>query len=134
MKESQTLLNQALTDEAIDITLSHARDELSRMLDEIYLPRAIPDRSDEDLNAIRCTMQVDGILPLLDHDLKLLMDAAAGSLCAALDHKLESISTFHRWTQEDPYASLTKIDDMLQKELRLPIFLMADRNVFASSI
>jgi hypothetical protein len=134
MQMSQTLLNEALNDEAIEIPRNHQLRELSRMTDAIYLYRALPDRSDQDYEEICRTMATDGILPLLDGNLRLLADAAAASLCAPLDHKLESVSPFHHWTRDDPYEAVAAIDAMLQKHFRIPVFPATGRWILASSI
>jgi hypothetical protein len=63
----------------------------------------------------------DGVLPLLDDDLRLLADAAA-------------ISLFHCWTRTDPYEVARSIDGILSKQLRLPIFVELGRSIIASSI
>jgi hypothetical protein len=47
-------------------------------------------------------MRDDGVLPLLDNNLDLLVDTAAASLCTPLHHELEAVTPFHQWSRSDP--------------------------------
>jgi hypothetical protein len=134
MQLSQEAITAVMEDEAIKISWDHGRDELERLIERIYPFRAIPDRSDEDFEEIISLMQSDGILPLLGNDLRLLADAAAASLCAPVDHNLDSISSFHMWTQEDPYSAVNEINFRLRKHFRLPVFAVSHRRLLGSLI
>lgn len=134
MQISQAALVEAMNDESIQIALNHARSELNRITDGIYLFRAIAERSDAEFEEIRNLMHENGLLPLLNNRLQLLSDAAAASLCASVDHNLDSISQFHKWSQSDAYSAISEIGLTLEKHLRLPVFAINNRQLFASGI
>jgi hypothetical protein len=133
MQMSQNFLSRALADEDLDFLRGNMHEDINGMTDAIYLDRANPG-THENFKEIRSKMEVDGLLPLLDHDLRLLADAAAASLCAPLNHKLESVRPFHSWTRDDPYDAVAAIDTILKKHLRPPIFPMNGRNILPGLI
>ena len=134
MEFSRSLVKQSLEDESFDIARDHARQELARLTDGIYLPRAIPGVSDKEFASVCQIMRDDGLLPLFDNNLDLLVDAAAASLCIPLHHKLESVTPFHQWSRSDPYDAVRAIDASLEKRLGLSPFPLLNTLIWVCGI
>ena len=134
LQMSNEILQSILNDGSIEVARDHARRELSRMIEGIYAPRALAWATDANFASIRKAMEHDGLLPLMNGDLRALADAAAISLCVPLGHLLESVSPFHSWSQEPPFAAASHINSILSEQSQFEPFLVLNSEVKASLI
>jgi hypothetical protein len=133
MQSSQALLTEAMEEERISIERGHVQRELKRLTEGVYGERALPCLSDEKAEEVRRLMTVDGFLPLLGGDLRLLADAAAASLCVSVHHKLESVSSFHNWTKSSPLEAVSEIASTLG-DWHIRSFAIDGRSILGSVI
>ena len=62
------------------------------------------------------------------------MDVAAASLCAALHYPLDSVSSFHRFEEEPPIASVREANTKLAAVLGTEPFWLEDDRVLMSLV
>ena len=131
---SQSLVKEALDDESVEVARNHARKESGRLIERVYLSRALAGVSKGDFwKVCRATRKV-GFLSIFEQDLRRLADAAAVSLCAPLGHTLESLSSFHEWAQENPYAAAAQTNSTIAAALGFAPFLIDEQDIVASFI
>jgi hypothetical protein len=126
VERSRQLLQETLDDPSIGIAATHARNELKRLVDPIYLPRALFVPSDDQFSSISRAMSLEGLLPLLGGSLDLLSDAAAASLLIPLNHVPQSVSAFRKWTDADPDAAIARVNSELSRQFGFQVFPTID--------
>jgi hypothetical protein len=122
---SQRMIDEALATADIKYIIEHVRSDIDDQLTRFFVPIALMDVTDEHLARVMKETAVDGLLPVLDNDVDLVLDAAAASLCMPTPYNLRAVDSFHRWSTESAEASIEKVNMLVAAGIGRRPFLMS---------
>ena len=78
---------------------------------------------DVDIQRVMKETEKDGLLSVLDDDLRLVLDAAAVSLCDPLPYNYNAVDSFHSWSTDSPESSIARINNLMNERLGFYAFV-----------
>jgi hypothetical protein len=114
---SRELIDDALIKTGLEGYVEDIRDTFRPAIDDWFVSNALLEVPEESRAELRRDAKDDGLLALLDRDLRLVMDAAVASLVIPSGFTFGSVESFHTWSTDSPAASVQKVNSLLLNRL-----------------
>jgi hypothetical protein len=129
-----SVIGSALAARDVADILDIVRAGIIRSLNEQLVPASLVHVPVADLASVIKLMRDDGLLPLLEGSVGLVLDAAAASLCLPTEFNLGAVDTFHSWSRGSANASLEAINALLEPRLGIAPFRLDDGAILPMSL